>query len=352
MAVNAALVDDSSTEIDILNPDPEVLNSEWFAADDPDQPTGEPADGAGAAAAVDPPADGKQPEPPPAAAPAAAEPPKASLTILDGKLKLGDTELTTEQAAELIVAGQNVSEQQRVATQKFQEAADLKRQAEEGMGEFQAVKELGEWLRAQPPEVQRELVEMAGQIEAKHRGGGPAAGGGDPAPAAPAANQTLQPMKILEGIKREELNEFGQSMLDAMNMLAAQNASLVQIVHGQEARLKGVAEVVPDIKNFVTESRTSTAVNAAQTAIKTTHALDIPAAEIEAAMKATGITDPEAAWLKQNSPRLAEAAAARASQEAPKGPQAPNGESRTFSMKGKTADQIAAMLNQGYKVRE
>lgn len=267
------------------------------------------------------------------------------LELIDGKVKYEGQEYDLESFKALFESGKNVSEQQKAATQKFQEAADLRKSLEAEMEQFKPIKELGQYLRSLPPDTFNELVRYAGELESKGSGTQVAGQGG---PAQSPHVSSFEVPATLSKIDRADLNETGQVLYDALVQLSGVVKGLGAGYQDMSAKMSEVKTVLPEVSKFAQETKAERESRNAADKMSAEFGFAIPPADVLKAMQETGISDPEAAWLKLNRGRLASEAATKAAASAGNKPRgAPNGEGREFDPSGLDADEIMRRLNMG-----
>lgn len=216
-------------------------------------------------------------------------------------LELDGEQIPLEQAREWLSKG-------RDATRKWQEAADLKRQAEAQLQRVQWVDELERAWQA-GPEGQRAVID------------------------------SLQRMAGFQTPQGPQLNP--DDLSDEGRILAQQNAQLRQeITHVRQE----MAKALESFERYVGDQRITD--EAAQTAarLKSEWGVDVQPHQLREAAKRQGIQDLEAAWLKENKALLRQPAAE------PK-PKSPVGRDKTFdpNASGMSADRMFRLLVQGYE---
>ncbi len=221
---------------------------------------------------------------------------------LDGEL------IPQEQAREWLSKG-------RDATRKWQEAADLKREAEAQLQRVQWADEL-ERIWSSGPEGQRRVIEGL-QQQAGYQ----------------PTTQTQQEL----GIAQDELSDEGRFLLQ-------QNTALKQELNQTRQQM---AKALESLEQYVGEQRTGD--QAAQTAarLKSEWGVDVQPSQLREAVKRTGIQDMEGAWLKENKALLRTAPGAAPQVK----PNTPQGHDKTFDPNSPemSADRMFNLLLKGYQ---
>lgn len=244
-----------------------------------------------------------------------------------GSVRIGDKEYTPDELTSLIEAG---SDRASLDAERKQNEAGIA---------------VADFVRALPAEHRERLFKFAEDLDNEAKTGKPATA------ASPAVD-----LGIPEGFKGQTLK--WDDMSDEMQAFVAQIAPVinrVQSIDEQLAKhglqLDAMGKVIPEVQAHVQGTREERAIASATASLKSTLGLDVPAAELQASMKATGIQDPEAAWLKQNARRVLEAgASAKTANRQAKPVDSPNARAKTFDPKGMTADEIFHRQVQGQEM--
>lgn len=225
------------------------------------------------------------------------------------RVKVGDREFDPTELDALVSKGQDY-------TRKTQELADQRRQLQSDQEELGSLRQLNDLWKVNPQAVVQTLAQQAGvQI-------------GSNKPEVPDDWETWT---------ANEKRLYGE--------LQGANATI--------AKAQGTLESVQRFMGEVAQKdRISGQAGVAQNKLKADLGIDVTRDELMEAVRKTGINDPEAAWLKENSTALLKAATARATSQAVLDkPNTPDAGSQTFNpFKGDVTntDEMLEMFRKGF----
>lgn len=314
-----------------------------------------PIPGTDTPAAV-PGAEGAGTQPGGAQPPAGASAPTApTFTMLDGgKFSFGGKEYTAEDLTPIIQAGIDPAEKERAATQKFQEAADLRKQVDTQTQELGHLRAIAQGLAELPNEAAEAVFAFARQIDQAHRAGMPLPSfptvpGTNAAPAQAAQIPFSVPSDFKPDVTVTDFNNLsdeGKAIIAAFAPSMSRLATL-------EAQVGAMGKALPEVTAFVRGSQAESQANAAIGTIKTEHGIDVSPQDIKTAMQQTGIQNPHAAWVYANRASLQAAAANKAAEvQGTTPPAPPAGNVNEFNPVGMSADDIAKNLAAGRTMKQ
>ena len=232
----------------------------------------------------------------------------------DGFISLDGEQIPVDQAREWLSKGKD-------ATKKWQEASELKRQAEADIQRVQYVSEMESVWNSGPQgqvAVITALQKMAG-ID----------------PTTPS----------YEPVKSEDLSDEGRMLVNENNRLKQEVAT---IKHQFDQVINRMEEYVQAQKGQDLASQTAVQ-------LKAEYGVEVTAKDLNDSINRTGIKDYEASWLKENKENLKKGIfKAGVEQAKAKKPNMPGGNTRTFDPNDPklTADKMISLFKQGFVPKE
>lgn len=252
--------------------------------------------------------------------------------VIDGGMvEYGGKQFTVDEFTKVLESGANFEEKNRVAEQRFMEAAEIRKGSEAQLAEFNSLKAT---LAKLSPEQAEAFFSTVQQIEA-----------GQYNPQAPVVQLDKPLFSVPEGhvpeIRFEDMSSETQDVVAAIMPVIA----LIPQLRAEIAQLKGA---IPEIQGYVQASVQDRLISSVIGTITAETGLAATAADVRNAMRTTGLSDPKQAFLLANHSRVVDAAVARATGQGQNHPiDTPTGAGRTFDPTGLTADQIFRNMNAG-----
>lgn len=233
-------------------------------------------------------------------------------------ITIGDEQIPIKEAKELVSKGKDY-------TKKTQELAEQRRSLEENAARTKDAQVILEAWNSGDPKVRQQIATVFMQE-------------------AGLTQPTLNQPTSTPEIPYEELS-------DGEKYLYQQNQQLQQKLAHFEHQNKSLVGTLDELKGYIQGQRgTDQAIHeAAQLSAK--FGITVSAQELTESAKRTGISDLEAAWLKENSTKLTKGFK---QEEKVVKPNTPSGQTRTFDPKapGMTADRIISLLNKGFTPKD
>lgn len=221
-----------------------------------------------------------------------------------------------EQAQEWLSKGKD-------ATRKWQEAADLKREAEAKLQKAQWVEEL-EMAWQSGPDGQKNVIDSLMRM-------------------AGFENNMLAPNNsgLPANIDLDDISDEGK-------LLFAENKQLKSEILQMKSHFDRALQT---FEGYVNENKFMDQAQSTAQKLKAEFGAEVTAQELRDIVKKTGVQDFEAAWLKENVDNLKKGMFQAGHEAASKKkPNSPGGSTRTFNVNdpGMTADKMARLLREGF----